>query len=938
MDKTYNPKCIESQSQALWHKQQSGRVASGDSFCIMLPPPNVTGSLHMGHAFQQTIMDFMVRYQSMNGKDAHLQVGLDHSGIATQMVVERLLEKEGVDRHQLGRTAFIDRVWEWKSQSGGRILEQMQQLGVTADWERQRFTMDEKYCEAVTVAFVKMYRDGLIHKRKKLVNWDTKFGTAISDLEVVNVDKKGSIWHLRYPLRQPINGVTHIEIATTRPETLLGDTAIAVNPKDERYKDLVGSEVLLPLCHRSIPIVADNHVDSDFGTGLVKVTPAHDFNDYEIGQRHQLPMINILTTSGDILARAEIFDSRGQLQEGGIELPDKLQGLSVKSARATIITMLQQQGFLVKEQPHNLKIPMGDRSQTPIEPFLTDQWFVVTQDLAQNAIEAVENGSIEFIPPNYTNMYASWMHNIQDWCISRQLWWGHQIPAWYDNTGNMYVGHSEQQVRQQNNICATIKLKRDESVLDTWFSSGLWSFVTLGWPNNSEELQRRHPTDVLVTGFDIIFFWVARMIMLSLYFTKQVPFRKVYVTGLIRDERGQKMSKSKGNVLDPIDMVEGIDLESLIAKTTTGMMQPQLEQKTAKLLRQSFPQGIAEHGTDALRITLLALATHGRDINWDMQRLNGYRNFCNKLWNAARYVLGSIEKAPNFDIHRVSHSLNLWILHKLDRAIEQYELAIQQYRFDEVIRILHEFIWHQYCDWYLEMSKFVLKDVRYSCETQATLLYVLRVVLQLLHPAAPFITEAIAQECRRLDGGDSQRLLIQRAGAVQLKLATSELVKREVKLLQSIITAVRNVKAENNIAPGKALDLFIQTTDAKIYSAVQNNVALLVSLLKLQHLDCTVDSGKTQSRSKLDAVQKLPNMTIVVPLVGVIDLNTEIARLQREMKKLEKNIASLEKKLQNKQYCSNAPVQVVAKDQSTLDQNKEKFEYLTEKLQQYDTN
>jgi valyl-tRNA synthetase len=746
MDKTYQPNAIEARWYAEWEQQGYFKPAgAGKPYTIMIPPPNVTGSLHMGHGFNNSVMDTLTRYHRMLGHNTLWQPGMDHAGIATQMVVERQLAAQNITRHDLGREKFLEKVWEWKAESGGTITQQIRRLGSSVDWSRECFTMDEGLSEAVQEAFVRLHEDGLIYRGKRLVNWDPKLHTAISDLEVLSEEENGSLWHLRYP----VDGSSDVlVVATTRPETMLGDSAVAVHPEDERYQHLIGKQVTLPITGRLVPIIADDYVDKEFGTGVVKITPAHDFNDYEVGKRHNLPLFNI-------------FDRDAAIAAADLGIPDDYQGLDRFAARKKIVAQAEAEGWLEKIEPHNLKVPRGDRSGVVIEPWLTDQWYVSTQPLAKEAIAAVENGHIQFVPKQYENMYFSWMRDIQDWCISRQLWWGHRIPAWYDENGNVYVGRNEQEVRSKHALGNDVVLRQDEDVLDTWFSSALWTFSTLGWPQQTPELKTFHPTDVLVTGFDIIFFWVARMIMMSTHFMKnedgtpQMPFKTVYVHGLVRDAQGQKMSKSKGNVIDPIDLIDGIDLEALVAKRTAGMMQPQMAEKIAKATRKEFPDGLNAYGTDALRFTFLSLASTGRDIKFDVGRIEGFRNFCNKIWNASRYVLMNCEEQDCGQDGATDYELSLadrWIISRLQQAEKAVAEAIAQYRFDLATQAVYEFFWNEYCDWYLELSKPVLNDTNATAAqktgTRRTLIRVLEASLRLMHPMMPFITEEIWQRVK----------------------------------------------------------------------------------------------------------------------------------------------------------------------------------------------
>ncbi len=750
MDKTFQPANIETRWYQEWEDEGYFAPQGGEqAYSIMIPPPNVTGSLHMGHGFQEAIMDALIRYHRMSGYNTLWQAGTDHAGIATQMVVERQLEAQGINRHDLGREKFVEKIWEWKEQSGGAITQQMRRLGASLDWSRERFTMDPGLSAAVQEVFIRLYREGLIYRGQRLVNWDPALHTAISDLEVISEEEQGHMWHFNYPLA---GGQGHLTVATTRPETMLGDCAVAVHPEDERYADLIGRTVMLPLCDREIPIIADDYVDREFGTGCVKITPAHDFNDYEMGRRHGLPIINILNDD------AAINDTA----------PTPYRGLDRLEARQRVVADMDALGLLDKVADHTLSVPRGDRSGVIIEPYLTDQWYVDAKKMATPAIAAVENGDIQFVPKQWENTYFAWMRDIQDWCISRQLWWGHRIPAWYDADGNFYVGENEEAVRKENTLGDEIILRQDEDVLDTWFSSALWTFSTLGWPDETEELATFHPSSVLVTGFDIIFFWVARMIMMTLHLRQEVPFHTIYIHGLVRDSDGQKMSKSKGNVIDPIDLIDGIELEELILKRTSGMMQPQLAAKIEKSTRRQFPAGIESYGTDALRFTYYSLASTGRDIKFDIGRIEGYRNFCNKIWNAARYVLMNCENEDCGTQNDSTVELSLadrWIISKVQETTEEVTRAVSNYRFDMASQALYEFIWNEYCDWYLELSKSVLWDDDASHEakrgTRQTLIRVLEIWLRMLHPMMPFITEEIWQSVGPLAGKLGPTIMLQ---------------------------------------------------------------------------------------------------------------------------------------------------------------------------------
>ncbi len=906
MDKTYDPHAIEQRIYQTW--EDAGYFApsgQGQPYCIVIPPPNVTGTLHMGHAFQDTVMDVLIRYHRMRGDNTLWQPGTDHAGIATQMVVERQLNQQGQTRHDLGREAFIDKVWEWKELSGGTILRQLRRMGASADWSRERFTMDEGLSNAVQEVFVRLYEDGLIYRGKRLVNWDPVLHTAVSDLEVVNSEEKGHLWELRYPLA---DGSGHLVVATTRPETMLGDTAVAVHPEDERYRHLIGKTVKLPLTDREIPIIADDYVDPEFGTGCVKITPAHDFNDYAVGQRHNLPQINIFTVD------AKINDNG----------PAAYRGLDRYEARKRIVADLEAQGLLESVKDHTLMVPRGDRSNAVIEPYLTDQWFVdLTRDMlpdgrpggrkliTEPAIQCVKDGRIKFIPGNWDKTYFNWLNDIQDWCISRQIWWGHRIPAWYDEQGRVYVGRSESEVRAKHGLGPEVALTQDEDVLDTWFSSALWPFSTLGWPEQTEALKTFYPTSVLVTGFDIIFFWVARMVMMGVYFMKDVPFREVYVHGLVRDHDGQKMSKSKGNVLDPLDIIDGIDLESLVAKRTTGLMRPQDAPKIEKATRKEFPDGIRSYGTDALRFTFASLATTGRDIIFGVE---GYRNFCNKLWNAARYVLMNTE-GHDTGLRGGEVTLSVadrWIISRLQRTEAAVAEAIEGYRLDQAAQAIYEFVWNEYCDWYLELSKPVLTQSRDEAAlrgTRRTLVRVLETILRLAHPIMPFITEEIWQRIAPLAGVTGETIMRQPFPRPQPDKLDPE-AEAEIAWLQAFLLGIRRIRGEMNIAPGKPLPILLQNGSAEDRARLERMRSFIDFLGRpesIRHLE-------PDERAPEAAIALVGEMKLLVPMAGLIDKEAELARLDKEIGRKRQELERVAAKLANPNFAGKAPAAVVEKE------------------------
>ncbi len=912
MEKTYDPHAIEQRWYDTW--EQAGYFApahnSPTPYCIMIPPPNVTGSLHMGHAFQDTIMDALTRYHRMKGDNTLWQPGTDHAGIATQMVVERRLNAEGKNRHDVGREDFIKKVWDWKEESGDTITRQLRRMGTSPDWSRERFTMDEGLSDSVLEVFVQLHEEGLIYRGKRLVNWDPVLHTAVSDLEVISEEENGYMWHMRYPL---VDGEGDVIVATTRPETMLGDAAVAVHPGDDRYKHLIGQLVELPLTGRKIPIIADDYVDPAFGTGCVKITPAHDFNDYQVWLRHRdtIPLQNV-PENGLI----NIFTIEANLNDS---TPEKYRGLERFKARKQIIADLEEAGLLVKTDPHKLMVPRGDRSGSVIEPYLTDQWYVKVAPLAKDAIKAVEDGRIKFVPGNWDKTYFEWMRNIEDWCISRQIWWGHRIPAWYDDKGNTFVGRNEQEIREKHNLGKEVVLKQDEDVLDTWFSSALWPFSTLGWPEKTKELETFYPTSVLVTGFDIIFFWVARMIMMGLKFMGEVPFKEVYIHGLVRDAHGQKMSKSKGNVLDPIDLIDGIELETLVTKRTTGLMQPEMAKKIDKSTRKDFPKGIPSFGTDALRFTFAALASTGRDINFDLGRIEGYRNFCNKLWNAARYVLMNTE---GHDCGQDNKEIELtqadkWIISRLQVTEQKIVKHIEQYRLDLAAQAIYEFTWDEYCDWYLELSKPVLLDENSNEATlrgtRRTLIRVLESLLRLTHPIMPYITEEIWQRIAPLAGISGDTIMLQPYPIADEDKVDQNAVD-EINWVKDFILGVRRIRSTMNIAPGKLLPVLLQNGGDSDRKRLDNYELYLMKLAKLENITW-LNKGDEAPESSTSLVGE---MKLLIPMAGLINKEEELARLEKEMEKLRKDIERTEAKLNNENFTSRAPEEVVNKEREKI--------------------
>jgi len=961
MDKTYQPGDIEKRWYQQW--EEAGHFAPSENtdappYCIMIPPPNVTGTLHMGHAFQDTIMDTLIRYHRMQGHNTLWQPGTDHAGIATQMVVERKLEAEGISRHDLGREEFLKRVWEWKEQSGNTISNQLRRMGSSLDWSRERFTMDEGLSEAVAEVFVSLYEEGLIFRGKRLVNWDPVLLTAVSDLEVISEEENGHLWHFRYPLA---DGSGHLTVATTRPETMLGDAAVAVHPDDERYQRLIGKMVSLPLTNRHIPVIADEYVDPEFGSGCVKITPAHDFNDYDVWTRHKealadVPhngLINVFTPDAHIKSSAgddlsfghKASHSGGKISDNSARdadtytlLPEKYRGMDRFAARKAIIEDLDAIGLLEKTQDHKLMVPRGDRSGQVIEPYLTDQWFVKAEPLAKPAIEAVEDGRIKFIPENWSKTYFEWMNNIQDWCISRQLWWGHRIPAWYGEDGSVYVGRSEAEIREKHGLSADEKLVQDPDVLDTWFSSALWPFSTLGWPEKTSALEQFYPGNVLVTGFDIIFFWVARMIMMGMKFMGDVPFSEVYIHGLIRDQDGQKMSKSKGNVLDPLDLIDGIELEPLVQKRTTGLMQPALAPKIEKATRKQFPDGIPEFGTDALRFTFAALASNGRDVRFDLNRIAGYRNFCNKIWNATRYVLMNTEDHP---IAEATDEANLtlpdrWIRSRLSKTIAEVDRHLKGYRLDLAAKELYEFTWNEYCDWYLELAKPILNDDSISeeqkAQTRRTLISVLEALLRCLHPVIPFITEEIWQKIGPLAGKSGDTIMLQPYPDAN-DFAVDEAAEQELDWITEFVLGLRQIRGEMDISPGKALPVLLQDANATDRELFERHEPYLSKLARLESSRFLEDGEEPPA----SATALLGGMKILVPMAGLIDVEAERDRLTKSRQKLTGELEKLQGRLNNKGFVEKAPEAVVAKERQRAEDLERDIAQLDDQLEHLNT-
>ncbi|MBF7684369.1 valine--tRNA ligase [Acinetobacter sp. B10A] len=949
---TYDPTEIEKKWYQTWEERGYFKPSGqGDSFCIMIPPPNVTGNLHMGHGFNNAIMDALTRYNRMMGKNTLWQPGTDHAGIATQMVVERQLAAENISRHDLGREKFIEKIWQWKEQSGGNITHQIRRLGSSVDWSRERFTMDDGLSNAVKEVFVQLHEQGLIYRGKRLVNWDPKLQTALSDLEVENHEEQGSLWHFKYFFEDKnlntTEGKNYLVVATTRPETLFGDTAVAVHPEDERYKHLVGQHIVLPITGRLVPIVADEYVEKDFGTGCVKITPAHDFNDYDVGKRCNLAIINILNKNAEILSEFEYFAKAGESISKTITAPSDYAGLERFAARKKLVAQAEAEEWLEKIEPYDLKAPRGDRSGVIVEPLLTDQWYVKIAPLAAPAVEAVQDGRIKFVPEQYTNMYMAWMNNIQDWCISRQLWWGHRIPAWYDANGGIYVGRNESEVREKYALDESVTLNQDDDVLDTWFSSALWTFSTLGWTGNAKQdaqndiLKTFHPTNVLVTGFDIIFFWVARMIMMTMHFMKnedgsaQIPFKTVYVHGLVRDGEGQKMSKSKGNVLDPLDLIDGIDLETLVQKRTSGLMNPKQAGKIEKATRKEFPEGINAYGTDAVRFTFCALANTGRDIKFDLKRVEGYRNFCNKIWNATRFVLMNVE-GQNIAQHAQPELWELpeqWIVSRLQKAEADVHHAFSTYRLDLAAQTIYDFIWNEYCDWYVELTKPVLNDEQVSearkSEVRRVLLSVMEAALRLAHPLMPYLTEEIWQTLAPMLGQKADTIMTA-AYPMPDQGKMNDQAETDMQWLQGLIGAVRNIRGEMGLGNARLLPVLLKNISDIEHTRIQRIEPLFKALAKVESIEyLTQDQEPPLSSSSV-----VGHASVFVPMKGLIDPKAELARLQKDLDKIQKQHDQIANKLSNEGFVKKAPPAVVDGEKAKLIEFVEQLKKVQHNMQQ----
>ncbi|MEC7917317.1 MAG: valine--tRNA ligase [Pseudomonadota bacterium] len=906
MNKNFDPSEIETKWYKFWEESgffEAKPESNKDTFCIMIPPPNVTGTLHMGHGFQNALIDTLIRFKRMNGYDALWQVGTDHAGIATQMVVERQLESEGITKEDLGREEFIKRVWDWKESSGNTITKQIRRLGSSVDWSREAFTMSPDMSQAVLEVFIKLYKEGLIYQGERLVNWDVELQTTLSDLEVDNREENGSLWHLKY---QITNESKYLIVATTRPETMLGDTAVAVNPEDDRYKKYIGKSITLPITNRQVPIIADEYVDEEFGTGCVKITPAHDFNDFEIGKRHGLEIINILNKDGTL----------------NEEVPKSFIGLDRSSARKKVLSELEKLNLLEKTEPYKVTIPRGDRSGSILEPLLTKQWFMDVNEISKKAIDVVKSEESTFHPKNYENTYFAWMNEIRDWCISRQLWWGHQIPAWYDKDGKVYVGSSEEEIRKENNLDEQVKLKRDEDVLDTWFSSALWTFSTLGWPKSRKLLDRYHPTDVLVTGYDIISLWVSRMLMMTTHFINEVPFRKIFVHGLINDSSGQKMSKSKGNIIDPLDIIDGIDLKSLIEKRISGLMQPKMEEKIKNQTIKEFPEGIKPYGTDALRLTFCSLASGSREVRFDFKRVEGYRNFCNKLWNASRFIQMQLDNFQNFERTKPSGILDDWINARMDIAIEKTNNALSDYRFDLATQSIYEFIWYELCDWYIEFCKINLNSQSLEASEKNLLLNsmieILEKTLRLSHPFMPFITEEIWQNFKDLHQSKNESVAI--SSFPQKKEKSGSKNADDIEWVKQFISGVRNIKGEMKISPSKKITSLIQSANEEDKRKIKKHKELLFELLKIKELNFIDEKNSPPS-----AIFTLGGTKILIPLEGLIEPDKEITRIDKLINKLQTELNSITSKLNNDNFIENAP-------QELVNQQRDRSNYLSNEI------